>query len=146
MRHMLSHADLRKLEMIEYLSSHRGLQNIQDLAEKLNVSERTLKEDIEGILEYDKIFDLKYYTNHIALRFQNNQSIQTVYKYVLSNSDAFRLIEALLYHGSMSMEEMVDHLFLSRSTIYRILPNIKKALETQFNISISNTPLSFVGK
>jgi hypothetical protein len=28
MRQILSHSELRKLEMIEYLSSHRGLHNL----------------------------------------------------------------------------------------------------------------------
>jgi DNA-binding CsgD family transcriptional regulator len=122
------------------------LTNLTALAEQLNISERTLKEDIDMIVSKNEIFDLTYYPNHIGLKFQNNQSIQTVYQYILTNSDGFRLIEVLLYKGAMTMNEMADYLFISKSTIYRFLPAIKVALEDQYNISISNTPLSFLGK
>ncbi|XJS10207.1 M protein trans-acting positive regulator PRD domain-containing protein [Aerococcaceae bacterium WGS1372] len=90
-------------------------------------------------------FELTTHANYIDLQFNNNQNIQTVYQYIIKNSDAFRLIEALLYNGSMSMEEMVNQLYLSRSTIYRILPTIRQSLKRQYRISINTTPLEFVG-
>lgn len=145
MRRILSNSESRILSLIEYLSTQDLPQSIGYLATRLNVSERTLKADLDNLEKLDYLFKLTNQANYIQLKFNHNQNIQTVYQYVMEKSDAFRIIEALLYNGSMSMDEMVEHLYVSRSTIYRILPSIQNALEEQFRISISSSPIDFVG-
>lgn len=43
------------------------------------------------------------------------------------------------------MGEVIEKLNISRSTIYRMLPNIKRALKANYTISIDSTPFSFTG-
>lgn len=146
MRRILSNQEERRLSIIELLSDLTEPITYKELASRLESSQRTISDDIDTISEIATQFTIHSTGPTVELIYKSNQNIQTVYRYFLSTSKGFMIINEILKHGSLTLDDLVSKLNLSRSTLYRLLSKMNIELKERYSIEISFNPFKFIGK
>ena len=144
MEELLRSNERRKLHIALILYDKDDWMAIPDLAKKLNVSIRILKYDLHN---FNKVFDdFIIETSHhgVRLRFHQNKSLKSLYKNILDQSTIFTLLETIFFEETYSTFELADLLYVSPSTLYRMIDHINKRIR-KFNFQIQTNPCRFVG-
>lgn len=145
MREILQTDRRRRLELIELLYTYHGKWvTFKELAAKMDYSERVLKKDIAELKNSSSDFSLETSRSGIRLLFSPNSGIEKIYQSILKESFAFQFIEYLLYDETKSVEEMAELLFVSPSTLYRMIRKMNHSLKV-FSVQISVSPCMIKG-
>lgn len=145
MREILSNTNIRRLELIEYLYYSKDWVSLDFLTDQLDCVPKTLKMDF---LELDSQFhflSFESFENNIRIHFKENYGIETIYKIILEESPGFQLVEILLLQSQIDKEDLMDKLFMSNSSIYRLLNTMNNRLRENYNIGLSFSPIKFIG-
>lgn len=130
MRSLLDASSQRIITIIETLAGCEGWTNLADLSTSVKASERTVSEDISKLRKHwgqDLNIEVSK-KNGVILRNRNSASIGIVFMNIFNDSVALRWIKELLFHPGHGMEFYLNRLFVSRSTLIRLLPRINRFL------------------
>lgn len=123
---LLSKLDQRRLSIIEYLiSSQQKIISIQEIKTHFNVSTQTIISDLKHLIQLfpDKLqFEVKY--KYIRLSEDFPPQANEFYQYYFHTSVYFVFIRVIFSRKIHSITYMQNKLFVSRSTLYRIIDNI----------------------
>ncbi|MFV0528319.1 MAG: helix-turn-helix domain-containing protein [Lachnospiraceae bacterium] len=139
MRRLLDPYSQRIIKITEILIQKDSWMTAKALAERLEVSERTILYDIESLKQrWGNHLDVQT-SMHQGFRIitQSIYAIQQVISDILSDSVAIRWIESIFFHPYSSTDFFSKELFVSPSTLSRLLPKINLRLR-QFGIKIHN--------
>lgn len=145
MKKLLKRNELRQLELVEYLSNHYDWVQISDVAEALDYSERTLKEDIAYLKDSYNYLSIESSYEGISLTFKQHANIKSFYQSTLERSTPFQLLEILIIQEKLDTDQILETLSISLSTLYRLIKKINNVLEKNFQIKICQNELEFLG-
>ncbi len=146
MRRILNKIETRQLNLIELLFySDLSTMKEAEAQKKLGVSNRILKEDIYAINAKYPFIDIKIIDSNLIITFKDNYSIDYIYQQIYKESHGFKLLEYLFFEGQASTEDLVNHLYLSQSTVYRTILSIAPVLEESFGFTIESSPYRLEG-
>lgn len=141
----------RCVQLIFGLMNNNYPVKISELAEKYNVSNRTIRYDLDYIdqyLEKNNISKLKRKSNFgikLIVNFDEKdklmQSLKTIniYNYVLSKDERKKLIliELIQQSGYITINQLADKIMVSRGTLIKDLDNVKKWLQ-KFGVELQS--------
>lgn len=146
MRSLLDTPTQRRLNILEQLNQASGWINSNQLAENNHASLRTINNDISYLREhwYPKLIIETSKKNGIRLKTQPNTHISLVYQHILKNSDAFRLLEAVFFDTTLSIEKWGERLFISESSLYRITNDIAQIIKL-YGLNLEKKTCKIIG-
>lgn len=148
MKEILSLKSQRQLAIIELLM-HNDWLTYPEASKQLNVPVKTLKSDLaelEALFEPIKIETSRNYG--IKLKLEPSLCRINIYQKFHYNSLEFQIIEKVFFHEFSSIADLSDSLYISISTVKRIVRRINTALESedfQINLKkmqVTGNPLS----
>lgn len=130
---------------MEILFENKHWFHIAELAELLNCTERSLKDDLSAIKSsfVDLIFQSS--TNGIRIINTDDSDIEMVYHHFFENSTNFSILEYVFFNEGCSSESICQKFFISTSSLYRITNQINKTLRKQYQFEISLNPVKISG-
>jgi transcriptional antiterminator len=140
MKELLSKKDHRQLTLIEILYRSKGWRTLSELSEELGCSLRILKDDVHDIDEEQDDFDVQTSYQGVKLVFKPNKGIQSVYQDFLLRSKAYDLFQLIYTNENYSTEELAQLLFVSTSTLRRLIKKAREYLKKEYDISIHINP------
>lgn len=143
MRGVLEANERRRLEVIEHLYANDGWLPLKELAQNTASSERILKQDM--ILLREQFSKEVLQTSHRGIRLvlPSNKDIDDVYRFILKNSLAFNFIERLIYDETKTVAELAEELFVSQSTLIRLIKKINSSL-VAFYVQVQTNPCKMI--
>lgn len=143
MKQILSSKTRRQLELVELLFENDWITFVK-ASELLAIPTKTLKTDlneVELLIDHITIETSKKYG--IRLNVDPVLSIANIYQIFLRNSVEFQIIETIFSNHFNSMVELAEELFISISTLKRIVSRVNKTLQLEgFNINLKKMALS----
>jgi hypothetical protein len=146
MREILSNTQKRRLEHIEYLYFHRTWVSFSTLITKLNCASRTLRSDIQEINSRLDYLTIETSEKKLRIIFDETHRLEAVHQLILNEAQGFKLVERVLLESRLSRSELIDDLYMSNSSVYRILKTMDERLHEKYNIGISSNPVQFEGR
>lgn len=136
----------RQVQALQYLSKVRTTVSIVDLSKVIGCSVPTLRADIRAFntslpchVQLESLGKDGYF-----LSYPEGVSIPAVIMDLARETDVYRIIDGIFNNKKTTFERLASDLYLSTYSLKRILRQINVGLE-DFNISISFSPLDFVG-
>ena len=134
----------------ELNSNKNSYTNSNELANMLGVSSRTIKRDLKEIIEILKNngADIDATNQGYKLIINDDESFSKFINENLSNvsdingkkSDKINgILELLLSNKYINQDKIADELYISRSSINKVMMDVKKVL-SEYNITIQNKP------
>lgn len=145
MRNVLEANERRKLEVIEHLYISGKWLTLKELAQKTASSERVLKQDMLQLREQFSKEVLQTSHRGIRLVLPPHKNIDDIYRFVLENSLAFNFIEKLIYDETKTVAELAEELFVSSSTLFRLIKKMNSAL-AEYYVQIQTNPCKLISE
>lgn len=145
MRTLLSTKDQRQLRLMEILIENRNWMRLYELAEKLECTERVLKNDLNELRSSFPNIDIQSSINGIMIDLSIDTSIEDVYHYFLASSQSFQLLEYMFFNEGLPIYRTIENLHSSNANLYRLGNRISQTLSKQFQIELSFTPSQIKG-
>lgn len=145
MKKILGTSDLRNLLFLEYLYVQDDWVTLNIVAESLECSSKSLRKDIPYLNEKYKPFKIETSVKKgIRLSIPPKLSIDYIYSITLKNSLEYKFLELIFFSENLSRIDLEVELYISSSTVTRILNNCSKNLN-KFDINITSSPYSLTG-
>ena len=136
----------RQIQLFELLSQSSKLSSKQDLLDQLQITERTLKKDIESLNHLISFVQLSEVEDSIQLKFKNDGSILDVYRFFIGKSLSLSLIKKIFLRENYKTSELAQELLTSETTIYRLIRNLNTIFkEKKLDITILTNPFMITG-
>ena len=145
MRELLSKKSLRQLELLELLFKTKRRFYISELAERLNCSERLVKDDLSYVKS--SFPDLIFHSSNSGIRIMNtdDSDIEMIYHYFFKHSSHFSILEFIFFNEGCQAEDIYNEFYISSSSLYRIISHINKTIKKQYDFEVSLTPVQIIG-
>ena len=145
MRELLSKKSHRQLELLEILFENKRWFHISELAELLNCTERSVKDDLSHVRFSfsDLIFHSS--TNGIRIINTDDSDIEMVYHHFFKHSTHFSILEFIFFNEGCDAESICKEFYISSSSLYRIISHINKIIKKQYQFEISLNPVRIIG-
>lgn len=144
MTNLLSKTENRRLKLIEILSNTHTRINLETLSKQLGSSVRVIKEDVAFLREEFDEFDLQIFKEEIQLIYKPSKGIKHIYQHFYNHSTSYQLMEMAFFEEGDSIEELEERLFVSTSTIYRLVKQMNKVLST-YDFKVVLNPIRITG-
>lgn len=145
MKTLLSITTQRHLALLEILYYNKEWLPIKHLSEQLNCSESIIRRDIELTNVHYKPFKIVNNKKRgIILDIPAQMTIEYIYEIILATSTEFALVEALFFQPKMTAQALSEELFISQSTLARMIARCNKYLRS-WHIHLSTAPYEIVG-
>lgn len=135
-------SQIRQIKLVDFLIKN-GPSLQKKVVTELHYSEPTLYRDIYLLNQIIKPAKINT-NNKINLTIPSNSNFRHIYSSILSSSTEFKLIEELFFFENHTFSSLADRLFLSSSSIRRVIQRINISL-LDYQIQISSYPLKLVG-
>lgn len=144
MRELLSKPEYRQLQVVEALYNGSSI-SITNLCKRLDVSDKTLREDIQKLNHLLTPSEINISAvSGLTLVLGNHMSIESIYSRFLDRSTEFKIIEHVFFRDFEALDHLAEHLFISTSTLRRMITNINKNLKL-IDFKIDSQTLDLVG-
>lgn len=144
MRKILSQKDGRILKLVELLYDKEELF-MRDICTELNVSSKTLKNDIENARVILAPIDITVNGNKgVKLEIPSNYAITYVYTAILAASLEYTLLEKIYLCETYTIDELAEELFISSSSLRRMISRVNSVLKEE-EMEINSNPLQIIG-
>lgn len=132
MRKLLDRSSQRIISILDILVTQENWITIGELSERVDASARTIGDDIGTIKKrWGTDLNIEVSTKSgIKLHNQNVATIGNVFKQIFNESTALKWLEECFFSPDKGIEFYEERLFVSRSTLNRILPEMNKYLKT----------------
>lgn len=145
MRQVLEANERRRLEVIEHLYASNRWLTLKEIAQNTASSERILKQDMIMLREQFSKEVLQTSHRGIRLVLPSNKDIDDVYRLILKNSLAFNFIEQLIYDETKTVTELAEELFVSPSTLIRLIKKINLSLGAYY-VQVQTNPCKMISE
>lgn len=144
MRSVLSNLHKRHLSILERIYNDESL-SINKLSKILIVSEKTVRQDIQELNNLIKPSKISISSiSGLSLKTSSEMSIESIYSLFLFNSIEFEIIEIIFFKKFHSLDLIAESLFISTSTLRRMISNINRSLH-DINFKINIKTLDLIG-
>lgn len=145
MREILSTGRQRQLAILELLFEYGDWLTVEQIATTINCSIRIVSSDIQVINAEFSPFEISVSIKRgVLLTWPENYSIDYIYTVILKNSPEFRFLELILYDESQRLEDLEVTLFISDSSIKRMVRRLNELLADS-QMTITGPPYKIIG-
>lgn len=142
---ILSKKGQRQIEMFEYLKMQTGSVSFKTLAEKFEISKRTVYDDVRQIQDTLPIGNLLLTKNQVTLLLDGDYpSI----KFVQKTEDVDAILSMLLQilrHEDKSINQLAAELFMNKTTLYRMISQLNDTVLKSLGLKIISKPVRLEG-
>lgn len=144
MQNLLTKQEQRRYDFVRILSHANDWIVLPDLSKELDCSSRVLKDDIQYINEH---YSLVIYTSThgVRLEYDANKGFKTFCQKMLGYSSTYKVLEMIFVHPNQTVQELADRLFISPSTLYRLIDQINRQTIDFYDFHIETNPCQIVG-
>lgn len=137
----------RELELIAHLTEHSDRMGYKDreLCKVLDSTMSTLQACVANLHFMESLGRVTYQDGYLAIDYNDHCGLQEVYQRALRESQSLQLLSALFFNEFDSLEELAEALFISLSTLKRLITKTNSYLKKEFDIMISTRPVMVVG-
>lgn len=125
-------------------NTYKVSRNKEEICKKLSITNATLEKNIEDFNQQFYPFKLKEYQDAISFVFPNHLSCDQFISKLLETSIEFQILEAIFFSNDYSYEKLADKLFVSKSTLIRVIKRINQCMESS-DVLIKKKPIQIVG-
>ncbi|WP_154065040.1 helix-turn-helix domain-containing protein, partial [Enterococcus durans] len=126
---ILSNKLKRQLHLLELLFEKENYR-FQDIEKKLACSAKTVRNDLNDIISYAKEIHIQMDRDiGVTVTIAPHITEDYIYRTILKESIEFRFLEAILLNHYGSYLELCEELFISESTLRRIVKKINQVLK-----------------
>jgi len=129
MRELLSKKSHRQLELLELLFKNKRWFHISELAELLNCTERSVKDDLSHVKSAFPQLIFHSSTNGIRIINTDDSDIEMVYHHFFKHSTHFSILEFIFFNEGYETESLCKEFYISSSSLYRIISHINKIIK-----------------
>lgn len=148
MRNLLDRSSQRIINILDILVTNEDWITFSELSKEVDASVRTISEDI-GIIRKRWGADLNIEVSTkwgIKLHNQSVATIGCVFIQLFNESTALKWLREIFFYPGNLIDFYEERLYVSRSTLIRVLPNINKYLKTiGIEIKRNNSQYRVVG-
>lgn len=137
----------RELKLISYVTENADAIGVKDkeLSKALNISMLTLQTCLTNMQFMKEVGGITYKNGYITIWYHQHCGLQEVYQKALRHSQSFKLLETLFFRDFNSLEELAEELFVSLSTLKRLIKKTNAYLMHTFGITILTSPVQVSG-
>ena len=134
----------RIIKILQLFLQNQDWLTVKQIASELNVSEKTINDDLKLIKDnWESTISLtSSFTQGIKAPNLSVSNLIDIQSEILLSSVSIKFIKALFYYPNEHLNVYADKLHVSRSTLYRYLPNINQYLN-QYSIDIKSDHSSY---
>lgn len=144
MENLLNEQEKRRLEFMQMLYQRRDWTILADLAATLDCSTRILKDDIQFINNHFDEFEIQTSIQGIKLH-KNHKGMKIFCQKLTRQSANYQLIEKIFLNPNKTVTEIAEILYISQSTLYRMIDRLNTILPDLYGFSIETKPCQIVG-
>ncbi|OUB12021.1 hypothetical protein BK708_29120 [Bacillus thuringiensis serovar yunnanensis] len=136
----------RKIQILDIIASENRWFTTEELAERLNCSEKTVRTDVKIITHtLPEGWEIKAAKGRgIFLYKSDDMSISTLHSIFKRTTISSQIIQTFFYNQIQTIPDLSDVLFMHPSSVYKIMNGIRENL-MNFNLKIEKSPLRIVG-
>lgn len=129
------------LELVNHLYKHNSEQSITFFSELLELDRRTILKTINTLQKdiisnhWEDMITIEIVDKILLTKIGPLFSIETFYTYYMSKSFCVELALHLFTHQSDSIDELAEHLYVSKATFYRRITPLKEVL-SYFDVTL----------
>lgn len=143
---MFNKKEQRQLRLLRYLSEKQDYCSFQSLAECLDVSVNTLKEDAVYLENtFDQYLTIQKDSFGLRVYYKMSSSFLDVYHYYMSESLYFQLMEYIFFNPQEKFDNISNDNFTSSATISRAFQHMNEQFENVYDFQIITNPVQVVG-
>lgn len=136
MRELLSKKSHRQLELLELLFKNKRWFHISELAELLNCTERSVKDDLSHVKSAFPQLIFHSSTNGIRIINTDDSDIEMVYHHFFKHSTHFSILEFIFFNEGYETESLCKEFYISSSSLYRIISHINKIIKNNIILKL----------
>ncbi len=139
--------DQTKHQILRTLFQAKEPITIETLSKNTSSSMRSIKNYLLEIKNMVNGFDgfIETSKEGVMLHLPSNIGIDHFERYLLKNSSSFMLLELIFHNDHLNSTEISEKLFLSPSSLNRMIRSLKEAL-SEYGLSIEANPYRIVGE
>lgn len=145
MQSLLTKQEQRRYDFMNILSDTNHWIILPDIAKQLNCSSRILKDDIQYLNKHFDDFTIQTSTRGVRIEYSTNRGFKTFCQKMLEYSNAYTVLEMIFLHSNQTVQDLADKLFMSTSTLYRLIDQINSTLKKSNQFYIETNPCQIVG-
>ncbi|GFE44699.1 trans-acting regulator SP_1800 [Streptococcus canis] len=137
----------RELELIAHLTEHPERMGYKDreLCKVLDSTLSTLQACVANLQFMESLGRITYKDSYLSIDYNDHCGLQEVYQRALRESQSLQLLATLFFKEFDSLEDLAEALFISLSTLKRLIERTNSYLQKEFGIKISTRPVMVVG-
>lgn len=143
---IFTNQQVRELKLITLLQEHKSLLDYRKVCHYLDCSFLTLQTEISTLKTFPEIEDMSYQPSHLAITYKEQYGTQKFYQTILKDSPSLNLLKLIFFSECETMEELADKLFISLSTLKRLLKKTNSYLTTRYHFKVDLKKLVFIGE
>ncbi|WP_165994874.1 helix-turn-helix domain-containing protein [Streptococcus catagoni] len=137
---------VRTLKLLMLMRAKKPYLDYKSICQRLNCSFLTLQTEIANLHSFPEVTDVAYISPHLKISYKDQYGTKKLYQSVLQDSPALRLLEILFYKPARSLDDLAEHMYMSLSTLKRLLNRTNQYLMAHFQICIDKKHLTFTGE
>lgn len=146
MRPLLSQTIARRLYMLEYFVHVTPRVKMKELTDALNRSKRSLQGDFQWINQNIHGLYVATEGEEVFANYTDDFSIWDMYRAIVNATFAFPFIQFIYSHDQCSMDEVVQGLYTSPSSIRRFVRRFNRLMGPRYKVTIRMNPFRFDGE
>lgn len=121
--------------------------SFEELAEKFQVSSKTIRQDLEQLLSFSSEEQLLFEETNsgILLHPTDSTMIDTIFCRLTAEVLSFKLLDILFVRKSISLNELEERCFVSEATLKRHVLKLRKVLK-KYALTLTLSPVQLIGK
>lgn len=136
---------IRAFKLIMLMRQKEARLDYKSLCKELNCSFLTLQSEIGNLSALPEVAAINYVTSHLNIHYHHQYGTQKSHQSLLKESLALKLMELLFFTDPPSLEDLADQLFVSLSTLKRLLARTNRYLHNHYHFKIDQKRLIFCG-
>lgn len=145
-RNLFTTKQWRELELIALLTKSQKSLYYKDVCERLNCSLLTLQSCVDNSVFMDGIGQMTYEYSHFSITYKEECGLKEVYQKAMLESQSLQMMSLLFFKDEMTLTELANELFVSLSTLKRLIDKVNIYLKKEFDIKIITNPVQVVGE
>lgn len=137
------------LKLLEHFYKKTPQETINYYSDFLNVDRRTILKIITDLerdiadCQWENQLTLEVTETKIIATFSTNFSLENFYRYYMERSLCVELVQSIFKEAEISLDQIIENFFVSRTTFYRRITPLKEVL-AEFDLELDFTKKQFL--